>query len=234
MDVWQPTPGQENHPQPAGHRRVDHPQRPCRPNRMDVPPPATTASRSSSRCTPTTTAAPAWPPPNSGCWPARTAWKARSSATASAPATSTSSPWRSTSTATASPPAWISPTCQAIRAVYERVTRLNVPERQPYAGELVFTAFSGSHQDAIKKGLDRRASGIRRRSRRAVGGALPDHRPAGHRPLLRGDHPHQLAVRQGRRGLGARPRARLRPAQNHAPAGRQTHLRPGRRSSAAN
>ena len=44
----------------------------------------------------------------------------------------------------------------AIRSVYERVTRLNVPERQPYAGELVFTAFSGSHQDAIKKGLDLR------------------------------------------------------------------------------
>lgn len=42
----------------------------------------------------------------------------------------------------------------SIRAVYERVTRLFVPERQPYAGELVFTAFSGSHQDAIKKGLD--------------------------------------------------------------------------------
>ncbi|MDX1679929.1 MAG: 2-isopropylmalate synthase [Akkermansiaceae bacterium] len=46
---------------------------------------------------------------------------------------------------------------QDLRAVYERVTRLTVPERQPYAGELVFTAFSGSHQDAIKKGLDRRA-----------------------------------------------------------------------------
>ena len=46
---------------------------------------------------------------------------------------------------------------QSIRTVYERVTRLSVPERQPYAGELVFTAFSGSHQDAIKKGLDRRA-----------------------------------------------------------------------------
>lgn len=46
---------------------------------------------------------------------------------------------------------------QTLRAVYERVTRLIVPERQPYAGELVFTAFSGSHQDAIKKGLDRRA-----------------------------------------------------------------------------
>ncbi|MEM1084273.1 MAG: 2-isopropylmalate synthase [Verrucomicrobiota bacterium] len=44
----------------------------------------------------------------------------------------------------------------SIRAVYERVTRMSVGERQPYAGELVFTAFSGSHQDAIKKGLDRR------------------------------------------------------------------------------
>jgi 2-isopropylmalate synthase len=44
-----------------------------------------------------------------------------------------------------------------LREVYERVTRMTVGERQPYAGELVFTAFSGSHQDAIKKGLDRRA-----------------------------------------------------------------------------
>ncbi len=43
-----------------------------------------------------------------------------------------------------------------IRLKYEKFTRLVVPERQPYAGELVFTAFSGSHQDAIKKGLDRR------------------------------------------------------------------------------
>ncbi|MES2693981.1 MAG: alpha-isopropylmalate synthase regulatory domain-containing protein, partial [Verrucomicrobiota bacterium] len=38
-----------------------------------------------------------------------------------------------------------------IREVYERTTRLEVPARQPYAGELTFTAFSGSHQDAIKK-----------------------------------------------------------------------------------
>jgi 2-isopropylmalate synthase len=43
-----------------------------------------------------------------------------------------------------------------IRLKYEKFTRLAIPERQPYAGELVFTAFSGSHQDAIKKGLDRR------------------------------------------------------------------------------
>lgn len=44
----------------------------------------------------------------------------------------------------------------SIRIVYERVTRMTVSDRSPYAGELVFTAFSGSHQDAIKKGLDRR------------------------------------------------------------------------------
>lgn len=43
-----------------------------------------------------------------------------------------------------------------IQEVYERTTRMEVPPRQPYAGELVFTAFSGSHQDAIKKGMDRR------------------------------------------------------------------------------
>ncbi|MDR2513382.1 MAG: 2-isopropylmalate synthase [Puniceicoccales bacterium] len=44
-----------------------------------------------------------------------------------------------------------------IRRTYERCTRMNVHERHPYAGDLVFTAFSGSHQDAIKKGMDRRA-----------------------------------------------------------------------------
>ena len=41
------------------------------------------------------------------------------------------------------------------REIYERCTQMKVPERHPYAGDLVFTAFSGSHQDAIKKGMDR-------------------------------------------------------------------------------
>ena len=41
----------------------------------------------------------------------------------------------------------------AICDVYERCTGMTIPPRHPYAGELVFTAFSGSHQDAIKKGL---------------------------------------------------------------------------------
>jgi 2-isopropylmalate synthase len=41
----------------------------------------------------------------------------------------------------------------AIREIYERTTKLEVPPRWPYSGDLVFTAFSGSHQDAINKGL---------------------------------------------------------------------------------
>ena len=41
----------------------------------------------------------------------------------------------------------------ALIKMYERTTGMDVPPRHPYAGELVFTAFSGSHQDAIKKGL---------------------------------------------------------------------------------
>ncbi|WP_342044595.1 2-isopropylmalate synthase [Bacillus sp. OTU530] len=40
-----------------------------------------------------------------------------------------------------------------IAAIYERLTRMKVDERQPYAGKLVFAAFSGSHQDAIAKGM---------------------------------------------------------------------------------
>jgi len=42
---------------------------------------------------------------------------------------------------------------QVIREVYERCTRMEVHPRHPYAGDLVFTAFSGSHQDAINKGM---------------------------------------------------------------------------------
>ena len=37
--------------------------------------------------------------------------------------------------------------------VYERCNKMSIDERHPYAGKLVFTAFSGSHQDAINKGI---------------------------------------------------------------------------------
>ncbi len=48
-----------------------------------------------------------------------------------------------------------------LTAVYERTTGMTVPPRHPYGGELVFTAFSGSHQDAIKKGLAERETQTR-------------------------------------------------------------------------
>ena len=51
----------------------------------------------------------------------------------------------------------------AICELYERVTRMHVYERTPYAGQLVFAAFSGSHQDAIAKGMNyRKATGEHR------------------------------------------------------------------------
>ena len=47
----------------------------------------------------------------------------------------------------------------AVVKVYEKVTRMHVYERQPYSGQLVFAAFSGSHQDAIAKGMKYREDG---------------------------------------------------------------------------
>ncbi|GAB3077607.1 2-isopropylmalate synthase [Corynebacterium aquatimens] len=48
-----------------------------------------------------------------------------------------------------------------IRETVEYCNQLRVPERHPYGGDLVFTAFSGSHQDAINKGLDALAQKVR-------------------------------------------------------------------------
>jgi 2-isopropylmalate synthase len=60
----------------------------------------------------------------------------------------------------------------ALIEVYERCTGMTVPPRHPYAGELVFTAFSGSHQDAIKKGL---AEWEKLTESRAAGTPAPRH-----------------------------------------------------------
>ena len=96
---------------------------------------------------------------------------------------------------------------EKVRRVAEYATRLPVHPRHPYAGDLVYTAFSGSHQDAIKKGMA------------AIGDdydewevPVPAHRPQAHRPYLRGDHPGEQPVGQGRRGLPDGHRARARPA----------------------
>ena len=48
---------------------------------------------------------------------------------------------------------------RSITELYTRVTRMTVNDRQPYSGKLVFAAFSGSHQDAIAKGMKWREEG---------------------------------------------------------------------------
>ncbi len=112
----------------------------------------------------------------------------------------------------------------SIIEVYERCTGMTVPPRQPYAGELVFTAFSGSHQDAIKKGLH---EWEQKHSTFNIQHSPPSESthwdvpyltidPRGHRARIPRGHPRQLAVRQGRRGLLARKRIRHRAAQGHA------------------
>ncbi len=57
-----------------------------------------------------------------------------------------------------------------IRRTVEYANQLRVPERHPYGGDLVFTAFSGSHQDAIKKGFEHLE-----RDAKAVGKDVRDH-----------------------------------------------------------
>ena len=107
-----------------------------------------------------------------------------------------------------------------VKRTVEYCNQLPVHERSPWAGDLVFTAFSGSHQDAIKKGFEameaRAAAAGRHRRRARVGRAVPADRPEGPGPLVRGRHPRQLAVRQGRRRVPAQDRPRARPAAQAA------------------
>ena len=95
----------------------------------------------------------------------------------------------------------------ALRRDAEYCNRLPVPERHPYVGDLVYTAFSGSHQDAIKKGFE----------------ALPTDYDQWGVPYLPIDPKHvgrtyesvrarEQPVGQGRSRLHHEDRARLRPA----------------------
>ena len=103
-----------------------------------------------------------------------------------------------------------------IRRTVEYCNQLPVHPRHPYAGDLVYTAFSGSHQDAIKKGfeaLEAEAKAAQVSLRRVpLGRSVPAGRPARRGPHLRGRHPGQLPVRQGRRRLRDEGRAPARPA----------------------
>ena len=98
---------------------------------------------------------------------------------------------------------------------YEQYTDMKVPPRQPYSGKLVFAAFSGSHQDAISKGMRWHKEKASADLVRAV---------SAHRPERRGQrvrsrcYPDQQPVRQGRRSIY--PGAELRILDSFADAGR--------------
>ena len=63
-----------------------------------------------------------------------------------------------------------------VRKVVEECNQIQVHPRHPYVGDLVHTAFSGSHQDAIRKGF------AQQKNRRPVGSAVLADRPGRHRP----------------------------------------------------
>lgn len=94
----------------------------------------------------------------------------------------------------------------AIAEAYERVTHMHVYERSPYGGALVFAAFSGSHQDAIAKGMNyHRDTGA---PTAGPAPTFPSTRTTS--PHLRcGRHPHQQPERQGRHRLRAPAELRL-------------------------
>ena len=107
-----------------------------------------------------------------------------------------------------------------VKRTAEYCNQLPVHERSPWAGDLVYTAFSGSHQDAIKKGFEAMEADAAGQGKAVdeleLGRAVPARRPEGPRPQLRGGHPRELAVRQGRRRLPAQDRPRARPAAQTA------------------
>ncbi len=152
MDVWQPTPERKMILNLPDTVEVADAECVCRPDRVDVHATSRIAIRSSSACTRTTTAAPAWLRRNSGLL----AGADRVEGTLFGNGERTGN-LDVVAVAMNLYMHGIDPkldfsNLNSLIEIYERCTGMTVPPRQPYAGELVFTAFSGSHQDAIKKG----------------------------------------------------------------------------------
>ena len=240
MDVWQPGAGPGDRAEPAVHGRALHPERLRRPDRVDEPQPHAAASTSRCRCTRTTTAAPRRPTPSWPCWPGRERVEGCLFGNGERSGNVDLVTLGLNLYSQGIDPMIDFSDIDEIRRTAEYCNRIGVHERHPYAGDLVYTSFSGSHQDAIKKGFDgldqAAAAGGPPGQRAALGDAVPAHRPQGRRPVLRGGHPGQLAVRQGRRGLHHEDRPPPRPAPAAAdrvqPRHPAAHRRRGRRGRA--
>ena len=212
----------QGHHQPAGHRRDGDAERLRRLDRVDVPPPEPPRERDPARCTRTTTAAPRSPPPSSATMAGADRIEGclfgNGERTGNVDLVALG----------------INLFTQGIdpQIDFSDLDRIRAHRRalQPAAGaraQPVGAATSStprsaaSHQDAIKKGFEAMAAdapsaqGVTVDAAR-VGRALPAGRPEGPGPQLRGGHPGQLAVRQGRRRLPAEDGPRPRPAAQAA------------------
>ena len=172
------------------------------------------------------------------CWPARTGSRAACSATASASGNVDLVTLGLNLYSQGVDPQIDFCDIDEIRRTAEYCNRIDVHERHPYAGDLVYTSFSGSHQDAIKKGFDDARAATRPRRACAVGEMpwqmpVPADRPEGRRPLVRGGHPGELAVGQGRRRVHHEVRPPPRPAAAAADRVQPGHPAPHRRSRVA-
>ena len=107
-----------------------------------------------------------------------------------------------------------------VKRTAEYCNQLPVHERSPWARRprlhRVQRLAPGRDQEGLRGHGGRRRAPRRHRRRAGVGGAVPARRPEGPRPQLRGRHPRQLAVGQGRRRLPAEERPRARPAASPA------------------
>ena len=139
--------------QPAGDRRDRDAERLRRPDRVDAPPPRAPRRDRAQPCTRTTIAAPAWPPPSSavmaGADRVEGCLFGNGERTGNVDLVTLA---LNLYTQGVDPGLDFSD-IDEIRRDVEICNQLPVHPRHPYAGDLVFTAFSGSHQDAIKKGF---------------------------------------------------------------------------------
>ena len=99
-----------------------------------------------------------------------------------------------------------------IAEVYERCTKMQIPPRHPYAGKLVFTAFSGSPSGCHQQ----RYAGSPRKKQPVLGSSVSAYRSKRYRKRVRADRPYQQSVRKGRRSLCYGYFLRLQASEGHA------------------
>ena len=235
--IWQPTEEQPDGGQPAGHRRDGHPERLRRLHRVDAPQPGTAQRRSCCRCTRTTTAAPPSPPSELGYMAGADRIEGCLFGNGERTGNVCLVTLGLNLFSQGIDPQIDFSDIDEIRRTVEYCNQLAVPGAAPVRRRpglhRVLRFAPGRDQEGLRPPEPGRRGGRRRGGRLHLGGAVPADRPEGRRPLVRGRHPGELAVRQGRRRLHHEDRARPRPAAPAAdrvlPGGAGAHRPRGRR-----